>query len=492
MKMYRLFRLELGMLAKARFTCLVGALLFIALTWGAINGQSHADQQSATVKRVQMHIANKLAAQQADVQRYSAPAPAVLPYWQDPSDAAGFMRYGLDTYAVKPPSPLAGIAIGQSRLLPFYIKTELDFVAPPATGFDFVNPLILSLGDFDLSFVLVYVLPLALIALGASRLSAERDSGALMLLATQLPTFRHIVLLKFGALAVLSVPFTLAATGLALLIAGTPVWGAQTQGVMLQVAAALSGFILFWVALTTLVASRIGVVGSYLRLISIWIGFTFFVPAAGALAINLVYPASSPLHYLDDLRRANNLSTAQRDQIFLAYLAANPAYSAAADRISKVSYATKIIAVQLEVERQVAQRIATSKAQNDAASARAAALRWLSPAMVLDTLLQQAAGSGAQRHQQFLQETMAYTNELRAFFWPRALKEAAHPSNACPGCAARLNFTEHAKIPRFHTEGLLERQLAESGSSIVAAAWYLWLLAGASMFMLWRGKRLRL
>ena len=471
--MHTLFRFELMMLAKARFTWIVGALLFAALSWGAINGQRHAEQQAATVKRVQLHVSTTLAQQQADVARYSTPAAAVLPYWQDPTDAAGFMRYGLTAYAVKPPSPLAGIAIGQSRLLPFYIKTDLDYVAPPSTAFDFVNPLILSLGDFDLAFVLVYVLPLALIALGASRLSAERDSGALMLLATQLPSFRHLVMLKFCALALVCVPFTLAATVLALLLAGTPVWSPQTMGIMLLCGAALCGFTLFWVALTALVASRIGVVGSYLRLISIWIGFTFLVPAAGALVINLVYPAPSPLHYLDDLRRANNLTSAQRDQIFLAYIAANPAYSAAAERTGKVSYATKVIAVQLEVERQVAQRIATMEAQREKAGAHAAALRWLSPAMVFDTLLQQAAGTGAQRHQQFLQQTLAYTNELRAFFWPRALKEAANPSNACPGCAARRNFTEHDKIPRFQADQPLDGQ----AHGISGAAVYLWLLA---------------
>ena len=485
--MRTLFWLELIMLAKARFTWVVGLLLFAALTMGAVNGQRHADQQTATIKRVQSHVSTKLAQQQADVVRYSAPAAAVLPYWQDPSDAAGFMRYGLTAYALKPPSPTAGIAIGQSRLLPYYIKTDLDYVAPPSTAFDFVNPRILSLGDFDLAFVLVYVLPLALIALGASRLSAERDSGALMLLATQLPSFRNLVILKFSALALLCVPFTLGATILALLVAGTPVWSTQTLNVMLLTAAALAGFTLFWLALIALVASQIGVVGSYLRLILIWIGFTFVLPAVGALVIGLAYPTPSPLHYLDDLRRANNLAPAQRDEIFHAFIASYPSYGIAADRVSKLSYATKQIAVQQEVERQVSQRIATTLVQNENVSASAAALRWLSPAMVFDALLQQAAGTGVQRHKQFLQETLAYTNELRSFFWPRALEEAANPTNRCEGCAARLNFTEHDKIPRFQSKQTLYGETAAIGG----AALYLWLLAFAVMLLLWHRKRFR-
>ncbi|WP_338849210.1 DUF3526 domain-containing protein [Massilia sp. W12] len=485
--MRTLFRMELAILAKARFTQALGALLFAALCWGAIHGERHAGQQRATVQRLQLHEANTLAQQQADVLRYSVPAATVLPYWQDPSDVAGFMRYGFTAYAVKPPAPLAGIAIGQSRLLPFYIKTELDFIAPPASAFDFVNPLLLSLGDFDLAFVLVFVLPLALIALGASRLSAERDSGALMLLATQLPAYHHLVMLKFAALVALCLPFTLAASLLALLLAGTPVWAGQSLGLLLQSGLAVSGFILFWLALTVWVASRTGVVGSYLRLISIWITFSFFVPALGALLIKQAYPAPSSLQYLDALRRAHNISTEQRDQLFLAYLAENPAYAGAAERISKVPYATKVIAVQYAVERQLAEQVASRQAQHAQASAHAAALSWLSPAMVLDTLLQQAAGSGAQRHQQFLQQSTAYTDTLRDFFWPRALLEAAKPSNACPGCAARRNFTEHDKIPRFQAQ-----PIDPAGQGMAAGALYLWLLACAMMLLLWQGKSLRL
>lgn len=482
-----LLKLELALLLKARFTWIVGALLFAALSWGALNGQANADAQQATIDRVKAHAAARLAQQQADVARYSRPADAQLPYWQDPSDAAGYMRYGLAAYALKPPSPLAGIAVGQSRLLPFHIKTELDYVAPPAAAFDFINPRMLSLGDFDLSFVLVYVLPLALVAIGASRLAAERDSGALRLMAAQLPSFRQLVMLKFSVAAAVCLPFTLGATVLALLVAGTPCWSMQAMDTMLLLGAALAAFTLFWVALTALVASRIGVVGSYLRLVSVWIGFTFFVPAAGALVIGMAYPAPSPLLYLDELRRANDVKPAERDALFITLARADPAYAAAAQRVDKVSYATKQIAVQQAVERQLAQRAAAAAQQDALAAAKAGALRWLSPAMVFDTLLQQAAGSGVERHKRFLKRTGDYTDELRAFFWPRALAEAARPGTACQGCAGRMNFTEHDKIPRFEAD----RPTDGVAGSIGGAVGYLWVLAGAAVLMLWSGRRFR-
>ncbi len=127
------------------------------------------------------------------------------------------------------------------------------------------------------------------------------------------------------------------------------------------------------------------------------------------------------------------------------------------------------------------------------ASARADAgrsadvLRWLSPALVLDSVLQAAAGTDAVRHEAFLQRTRTYTDELRAFFWPRALKEAAYPSTLCEKCAGRLNFTDHDKIPRFVADSPLDGVAARTANG----ALYLWLLATATVFLLWRMRSFR-
>ena len=481
-----LFRIEVRLLLVSRFGWILAALLFGAMWWGAVNGQHQAREQQATIDRIASHVEGKLAGQQAAVARYRQPASAQLPYWQDPSDVSGYMRYGLEAYAVKPSSPLAGLAIGQSRLLPFYMKTDLDYVAPPGSAFDFINPRFLALGEFDFAFVLVVILPLAVIALGGARLAAERDSGALVLVLAQLPSFRRLVLLKFGALAALCVPFAVVSGGLALAAAGVPLWDAPEPWTTFALLVAYAGFTLFWVAVTTLVASRGGVVASYLRLISIWVVFTFVVPAAGALLIEQTAPAPAALAYLDQLRRINNMAPAERDAVFTQYVSARPEYGGIAARIKSVTYATKQIAVQQAVERRSAEGDAAMARSMDTAAAQAGLVRWLSPAMVFDTMLQQAAGTGIERHREFLLAARAYTDRLRAFFWPRALAEAARPTQACPGCAGRMNFTAHREIPRF------EPGPPANGTTGAAAALYMWGIAALAGLLLWRGKRINL
>lgn len=483
-----LFRFELRLLARTPLAWIVFFLLFAALTWGAVNGQRHAEEQQATVERVRLREATTIAEHKAAAARYAQPAQARLPYWQDPTDVAGYMRYGLVAFAVKPPSPLGAIAVGQSKVLPFYLRTELDYIAAPDTAFDFVNPRILSLGEFDLAFVLVYLLPLALIALGASRLSAERDSGALRLLAAQRQSTRYLIMLKFGALVTLSIPLVVLATGLALALAGTPLWSGAAVKLLPTITLAVAAYTVFWAALTAVVAGRMGVVASNVLLISIWMAFTFFIPAANALVLEVLHPAPSRFQYLDDLRRESNLSPTQRDAIFKAYLAATPAYAPAAGRIEKIPYATQQIAIQLELERRLLPSTSVLASVGADAGRSADLLRWLSPALVLDAVLQTAAGTDAVRHEAFLLRTRAYTDELRAFFWPRALKEAAYPSTPCEQCAGRFNFTDHDKIPRFVADSPLDGIAMRTAYG----ALYLWLLAAATVFLLWRTRNFRL
>lgn len=447
--MASLFLFELKMLLRSRLNLALGLMLFAALCWGAYNGQQQVREQRAALERIGRHIDAKLKADQADVARHGRPAANRLPYWQDPSDVAGYMRYGLHAFAVKEPWPLAALAVGQARLLPYYLRVELDFVAPPGAAFDFVNPRLLSLGEFDMAFVLVYLLPLVLIAAGAARLASERDSGALALMAAQAPSLGRVALLKALSMAALWLPFTLIAAALAMLLAGLPFPGGEHGAALALAAACLAGYALSWVLLVTLVASCVGVVSSYLVLAAAWIVMAFALPALAALAVGQERGAPSALVVLDELRRVNTLTPQQRDQVFLDFLARHPGYRDAAQRLDRVPYATKQIAVQLAAERDTSARSAALEERQATAAVRAELVQWLSPVMVFDGALQSVAGTDARRHAGFLRAAKDYTDQLRGFFWPRALREAARPNDACVGCAARLNFTEHALVPRF-------------------------------------------
>jgi ABC-2 type transport system permease protein len=477
---YRLWTMELRMFALARFTLLGFGLLLVAMLLGALNARAQADAQRAAIERIRTIETQALAAHQAALARYARPGPR-LPYWQDPSDVAGYMRYGLTTFAVKPPSVLAALAVGQSTLQPFYLRIELDYLSPPEESFDFVNPGVLGLGEFDLAFVLVYLMPLVLIAIGAPRLAEERDAGILPLLAAGAPSMPRLALLKFGVMAAVAVPVVLTSAGCALLATGVPLNDVAVLDALWPAAFGLAGYTVLWCAVTAAVAARVGLVPSYLTSAAIWAVSSLLVPAAVALAVGVVHPTPSPLRYLDALRGESNLTPAQRDAIFIAYVRAHPAYAAAAERLKNVSYATKQVAVQMELERRMApQRAAEHRAKQDAAHL-ARVLGMLSPSMVMEKMLQAAAGTDDANQQAFLDRSRTFAAQLRRFFWPRALADAAAPVDACAGCAARMAFTAHAAAPRF-----VPAAPTSGVNDTFALALHPWMLALAAIFAIGR------
>ncbi len=107
------------------------------------------------------------------------------------------------THAVKPPLPLGVLALGQSDLYPSHIRIDFNSIFPDA-AYDPGNPHELKLGAFDLTFVLIYLAPLALIALTATRLTGEQDSGILRLIAAQPVAPRIVAAAKYIAIAIVS------------------------------------------------------------------------------------------------------------------------------------------------------------------------------------------------------------------------------------------------------------------------------------------------
>jgi ABC-2 type transport system permease protein len=448
-----------------------------------VNGQRHVRAQQAAVARIHARETGAIARQKADIQRYRQPSTIALPYWQDPTDVSGYMRYGLTAFAVKPPSALGALAIGQSNIVPFYLRARLDYISPPEAAYDFENPRALAVGSFDLAFVLVYVMPLALIVLTASRLSAERDSGALRLIAAQPASARVVVSATFAAATLVAVPIVLVTVWLALAVAGVHLLEARLLAPMMLVMSAVAAYALFWISVAALVAPRRGAVATTALLVTLWIASAFLVPALGALALNVLQPAPSRLLYLDALRWESDWTDKQRNSLVAAYLAARPAYASGVARLAEIPYATKQIAVQTELERRLHDRTVQFDQARSGAARSSRWLRLASPSLVLGAILEAAAGSDSWRQEAFLVRARQYTDQLRAFFWPRALKEAAQPTiRACSGCPAKMAFLSHDDIPKFAEDD----PVAGVARRIAPQVGYLWLVAAIAAFAAWR------
>ena len=125
------------------------------------------------------------------------------------------VRFNYPFLAVHRPAGLAPLCIGQRDLFPlYYLLTAQSYYVQTLKG-DIYNPFKLKAGNFDLAFVIVYLMPLLLSALCFDVLSSELRSGTDRLLMIASGNLRQLLLyrLLFRSGLVIGATFLLCLAG---------------------------------------------------------------------------------------------------------------------------------------------------------------------------------------------------------------------------------------------------------------------------------------
>ncbi|MEM1118960.1 MAG: hypothetical protein AAGJ18_00840 [Bacteroidota bacterium] len=99
-------------------------------------------------------------------------------------------------YVANEAPPLAGLCLGQRDLFPAYYGFDVADLARQVNVGELANPMKLLTGNFDLSYVFVFLLPLLLIALFYDLYAAEKEGGTLSLLQAQSVSLNTILFSK--------------------------------------------------------------------------------------------------------------------------------------------------------------------------------------------------------------------------------------------------------------------------------------------------------
>ena len=109
---------------------------------------------------------------------------------------AAMINYRLSAPAIKDPMPLSALSLGLMDVQPWYQQVKFTRNFNDQTWAPVTNPMMLLAGNFDYSFVLVYLLPMLILAFCYSLYSAEVDAGTLSLLAVQGSDVKQVIRLK--------------------------------------------------------------------------------------------------------------------------------------------------------------------------------------------------------------------------------------------------------------------------------------------------------
>ncbi len=340
--------------------------------------------------------------------------------------------------AVHPPSPLAVLAVGQSDLYPYYLKVSTGSRETILAATEIENPDRLLTGRFDLAFVIVYLYPLFVIALGYNLISGERENGTFSLVASQPVPLRRVVAAKVALRLLLSLGLILALSLTGMALAGVEIATPDSAVRLLLWFAVVSAYGLFWFALAALVDLRSrSSAASAVVLSGAWLLLTVVVPSSVQLAVSAYYPVPSRVEMIQATRRASAAAATASSQLLARYYEDHPELVSDIGEADLEDFTMLAFARREDIERQVRPMVDEYESQLGRQQTLVDRLRFLSPAIVTQAALEDLVGRGHRSHRRFLAAVDGFHRQWRGFFAERTFRKE------------RLTADAYSGIPRF-------------------------------------------
>jgi ABC-2 type transport system permease protein len=413
---------------------LVVTVFAAAIGYGMFNGARWAAFQQHAIDQAQTEEAERHQKHQADILRINRENAKVSAF-ADPRNPDAVGRTLGARYAVLPSTPLAPLAVGQSDLLPYYFKMTTDAKETALAATEIENPHRLLAGRFDLAFVIIYLFPLLILALTYNLLSAEKEQGTLVLALSQPVSLRTLVV---GKILLRFAVFLTAVIGLALvaaLVVGVDVRASGVLRLGLWIAAVtLYGF--FWFAAAVAVAA-LGKPSATnaMVLAGVWLVLVVLIPSVLSMTATTLYPVPSRVQMIQAMRVASDEANAEGSTLLARYYEDHPELATGDAQQAMNDFNMVRVAVGAEVERRVRPVLDRYTEQLSAQQQIVGRARFLSPAVLMQDVLNDIAGTGTARHREFMQQVESFHARWREHFVRLVFQRA------------RLN--DFSDIPRF-------------------------------------------
>jgi len=189
--------------------------------------------------------------------------------------------YRLHKTVIHQPAAFSGLSIGMSDMARYYVPVTIKETYVP-TEEKINNPQLLLTGNFDLSFLIIYLLPLALICTCYNLLAQEKEQGTLSLLIIQKGNIAGLLLLRLLIRYAVILCCVLAITLLSILLTRTFAI-ADTLSWLLISAAYLAVWIgIIWL----LLAWNAGTAVSLIAMLCVWILLLVILPAVFSFGLS--------------------------------------------------------------------------------------------------------------------------------------------------------------------------------------------------------------
>lgn len=446
----------------------VAILLGVVVAYGVHNGAAWVRFQNDALRDALEEESKRLGAIKQGIDDANAGRTSP-PSFRDPRNpfSVGYTMGG--RYAYMPPASLAPLAVGQSDLLPYYFKVSLRSRDTFLGNDEIENPVHLLSGRFDLVFVVIYLFPLLILALSYNVISGEKEDGTLGMTLSQPVSLRTLVLGKIGFRGLFLITAAAAMSLAAAWLSGVDLNAEGALARFLWWTAGIAAYGAFWFALAIAVNSLgRGSSTNAIALAGAWLTFVLLIPALLNVSVKAIHPVPSRVEMIQAMREAGDDVTRQRSKLLARYLEDHPEL-APASKDSTIQFAIRSVATMEEMERRVQPVLSRFETQLAEQQALVDRYRFLSPAVLIQSVLYDLAGTSLFRYQHFVELTEDYHRTWRAHFNPLVSQ------------GVRLTPASIEQMPRFTFReepfsGVLAR-VATSLAGLVAVTLIVMLLA---------------
>ncbi|MDD3761292.1 MAG: ABC transporter permease subunit [Acidithiobacillus sp.] len=434
------FRHEWRLLLADRSLWLTLGILCAVLAYGLFNGITATEARTTTQVRLQIQEADA-AVRNVDLLRRIFEDKANPEPFANPANPANVGSGLAARYAMMPALPLAPLALGQSDMLPDHYKISYRNKTSFLYDGEIENPWNLMSGRLDAVFVVIYLLPLLIIALSYNVLSVEREQGMMKLVLSNPITLSTLLA---GKLLARALPLLAGAALLpivALLLFFPPARQVDALPQMMGWIALVLAYGLFWFALAAFVnALRTSSANNALLLISAWVVLTLIAPVIVNLAVSTANPAPSRVELATQTRLVTIAGLNRYNELLSTDYRYTTNLETLRPKDGKLDIPERLRAFYL-MDRDVDAEISSLLDRFDIQVASQQALvdrfGFVSPAIVAFEGITGLSGNGSRRFQHFKEQIDTFHENWRGYFQPKVLGGQA------------MTESDYADIPRF-------------------------------------------
>ncbi len=299
---------------------ILSLLIFLSIHTGNLAVKNQLDN----IKKIKQEEKERHEKLLTDIEKVESGEKKVNAYTNPKTPYMVGGKYG--SYEIfKEPGELSFISLGQSDFFPYHYRISIrnrqlySFLA----GDDKMeNPINQQNSNFDLAFVLIWLLPLFVITFSYNILSSEKEFGTLKLLKASSISITKILLIKILLRFIIITSISIVSILLLFYLYGVNI--SDNMSGISKLFLFICSYTLFWFLISAIVNlfSKSSIVNAGI-LFAVWLLLILIVPAILNIVSNYKYPVATRIEYVNFIREAtyeiDNNSDKVLDEYFLSH-----------------------------------------------------------------------------------------------------------------------------------------------------------------------------